>query len=117
MPWCTCRLSSTGGSCTVPPTRWFFNAFALDYDSIPTASEPAEWLEFLRQLWEDDSESITCLQGWFGYLLTLDTRRLKFTMMVGPKRSVRLCAPLDPDQEPADQEPLTTANASAEPPF
>ncbi len=31
-----------GGSCTVPPPPRFFNAFALDYDSIPTVSEPAE---------------------------------------------------------------------------
>ena len=82
-----------GGSCTVPPTPRFFNAFALDYDFIPTASEPAEWLEFLRQIGEDDNESIT------------------------PKRSVRPRTPLDPDPEPADQEPLTTANASAQPPF
>ena len=50
------------GSCTVPPTPRFFNAFALDYDFIPTASEPAEWLEFLRQIWQDDNESIACLQ-------------------------------------------------------
>ncbi len=50
-----------GGSCTVPPTPRFFNAFALDYDFIPTASEPAEWLEFLRQIWQDDNESIACL--------------------------------------------------------
>ncbi len=34
-----------------------------------------------------------------------------------PLRSVRVCTPLDPDQEPADQEPPTTADASAEPPF
>ena len=52
-----------GDSCTVPPTPRFFNAFALDYDFIPTASESAKWLEF-RQIWEDDNESITCLQGW-----------------------------------------------------
>jgi putative DNA primase/helicase len=50
------------GSCTVPPTPRFFNAFALDYDFIPTASEPAEWLEFLRQIWQDDNENIACLQ-------------------------------------------------------
>lgn len=78
-----------GGSCTVPPTPRFFNAFALDYDFIPTASEPAEWLDFLRQIWEDDQESIACLQEWFGYLLTPDTRQQKIAMMVGPKRSGR----------------------------
>lgn len=50
-----------GGSRTVPPPPRFFNAFALDYDSIPTVSGPAEWLEFLRQIWEDDNESIIML--------------------------------------------------------
>jgi len=76
---------SDGGSCTVPPPPRFFNAFVLDYDSIPTVSEPAEWLEFLRQIWEDDNESITCLQEWFGYLLTPDIRQQKITMMVGDR--------------------------------
>jgi putative DNA primase/helicase len=76
-----------GGSCTVPPLPRFFNAFALDYDSIPTVWEPAEWLEFLRQIWEDDNESITCLQEWFGYLLTPDKRQQKITMMMVGDRS------------------------------
>ena len=39
-----------------------FQRLALDYDFIPTASEPAEWLEFLRQIWQDDNENIACLQ-------------------------------------------------------
>ena len=30
-----------------------------------------------------------CLQEWFGYLLTPDTRQQKILMMVGPKRSGR----------------------------
>ena len=39
-----------------------FQRLRPDYDFIPTASEPAEWLEFLRQIWQDDNESIACLQ-------------------------------------------------------
>ena len=42
-----------------------------------------------HQIWEDDPESIDCLQEWFGYLLTADTRQQKILMMVGPKRSGR----------------------------
>lgn len=72
-----------------PPTPRFFNAFALDYDFVPNTQEPVEWLDFLRQIWEDDEESISCLQEWFGYLLTPDTRQQKILMMVGPKRSGR----------------------------
>ena len=78
-----------GGHCSVPPTPRFFNAFALDYDFDPAAPEPVEWLDFLDQVWEDDPESIDCLQEWFGYLLTADTRHQKILMMVGPKRSGR----------------------------
>ena len=74
---------------SVPPSPRFFNAFALDYDFVATASEPAEWLDFLDRVWGDDRESIDCLQEWFGYLLTPDTRQQKILMMVGPKRSGR----------------------------
>ena len=56
---------------------------------MATASEPAEWLDFLDRVWGDDRESIDCLQEWFGYLLTPDTRQQKILMMVGPKRSGR----------------------------
>lgn len=78
-----------GRPCTLAATPEFFNGFALDYDFVPGASEPAEWLAFLRQIWEDDVESIACLQEWFGYLLTTDTRQQKIAMLVGPKRSGR----------------------------
>ena len=81
--------SLDGAPWTIPPTPRFFNAFALDYDFVPAASEPAEWLDFLDQIWGPDEESIACLQEWFGYLLTPDTRQQKILMMVGPKRSGR----------------------------
>ncbi len=75
--------------CTAPPSPRFFNAFALDYDFNPAAKAPVEWLAFLKLIWGNDSESIDCLQEWFGYLLTADTRQQKILMMVGPKRSGR----------------------------
>jgi putative DNA primase/helicase len=80
---------SDGLAYSMPPTPRFFNAFALNYPFVPRAVAPAEWLDFLRQVWEDDAESIACLQEWFGYLLTADTRQQKILMMVGPKRSGR----------------------------
>jgi putative DNA primase/helicase len=72
-----------------PPTPQFFNAYSLDYDYDPRAPIPREWLAFLDQVWEGDAESVSCLQEWFGYLLTPDTRQQKILMMVGPKRSGR----------------------------
>jgi putative DNA primase/helicase len=78
-----------GKDCARPPTPRFFNAFALDYDFVPRAKEPVAWKEFLRQIWEDDGQTIDCLQEWFGYLLTPDTSQQKILMMVGPKRSGR----------------------------
>jgi len=79
----------TGVACPLPPTPRFFNAFALEYDFDPDAPAPEHWLGFLHQIWGDDVESIACLQEWFGYLLTPDTRQQKILMMVGPKRSGR----------------------------
>lgn len=78
-----------GQTRTKPPSPGFFNTFALDYDFDPDAPPPEAWLDFLRQIWRDDAESIACLQEWFGYLLTPDTRQQKILMMVGPKRSGR----------------------------
>ena len=79
----------TNAACTAAPTARFFNAFALEYDFDPSAPPPENWLGFLAQIWEDDTESIACLQEWFGYLLTPDTCQQKILMMVGPKRSGR----------------------------
>ncbi|MFO0892132.1 MAG: phage/plasmid primase, P4 family [Isosphaeraceae bacterium] len=80
---------AAGRRCTLPSTPQFFNAYALDYDFVPDAPEPGEWLRFLGELWGGDPESIDCLQEWFGYLLMPDTRQQKILMMVGPKRSGR----------------------------
>jgi putative DNA primase/helicase len=79
----------TGASCTCPPTPRFFNAYSLDYAFRAEAPPPTAWLAFLGQVWGDDLDSISCLQEWFGYLLTPDTRQQKMLMMVGPKRSGR----------------------------
>ena len=73
----------------VPTTPCFFHASALDFDFDPAALPPLAWLDFLDRVWGDDSESVACLQEWFGYLLHGDTRQQKILMMVGPKRSGR----------------------------
>jgi putative DNA primase/helicase len=71
----------------LPHTPNFFTHNALDYAFDPESSPPAQWLEFLRQLWPDDPESIATLQEMFGYCLTSDTSQQKAFLMIGPKRS------------------------------
>jgi putative DNA primase/helicase len=72
-----------------PPTPRFFSANALRYAFDPFAPEPVEWTRFLRSVFPtepDRTESVDCLQQWFGYLLTPDTRYQKILMVVGPRR-------------------------------
>lgn len=70
-----------------PSTPRFFALNALDFDFCAAAPEPAQWLQFLQQLWPDDPESIATLQEMCGYCLTADTRHQKAFLIVGPKRS------------------------------
>lgn len=67
------------------PAMFFLYASEVAYD--PDAPTPHRWLSFLDQLWPNDPEAIRCLQQWFGYCLTSDTRLQKILMIVGPKRS------------------------------
>jgi putative DNA primase/helicase len=80
---------TTGARCMSAPTPRYFNAHALDYDFDPRAAPPRAWLAMLSEIWPDDPASVACLQEWFGYLLTSDTRLQKILMMIGPPRSGR----------------------------
>jgi len=71
----------------IPPTPEFFNFSTLTFDYDPAAPVPAEWLRFLAETWPDDREAVECLQEWFGYLLTPDTRQQKMLWLIGPPRS------------------------------
>jgi len=72
---------------TIQHTPLFFGGAALEFDYDPNAPDPLNWLEFLNQLWPEDSASIGTLQEWFGYCLSMDTRQQKMLLIVGPKRS------------------------------
>lgn len=67
------------------PSLWVHHALPFDYE--PDAPEPSRWLAFMRELWDDDDESIETLQEAFGYLVSGDTRQQKIVLVVGPKRS------------------------------
>ncbi len=65
----------------------FLSPRRRDFDFNPAAPRPSAWLDFLAELWPDDSQSVGTLQEWAGYLLTPDTRQQKIMILVGPKRS------------------------------
>ncbi|MGA2583181.1 MAG: phage/plasmid primase, P4 family [Tepidisphaeraceae bacterium] len=69
------------------PTPNYLSVNAVDYDFQPDAANPIEWLKFLNSIWTDDAESVSTLQEWMGYCLTLDTRFQKILFLIGPKRS------------------------------
>jgi putative DNA primase/helicase len=72
--------------CLLPASPSFFTPTAATFSYDPSAPEPVEWLKFLATIWPNDPESVACLQEWFGYLLTPDTRQQKILFLLGPKR-------------------------------
>lgn len=65
----------------------FFNHHALPFAYEPKAAPPDRWLEFLDEVWGDDTASIEALQEAFGYVLGGDTHQQKILLVVGPKRA------------------------------
>lgn len=57
--------------------------FAYDEDALA----PVRWQQFLREVWQDDDESIDTLAEVMGYILSGRTFLQKLFMLVGPKRS------------------------------
>jgi putative DNA primase/helicase len=70
----------------LPKTPRLFSSYSLPFDYDPEAPSPADWLEFLNQLWGEDTESIELVQEWFGYCLTQRTEQQKALLFVGPRR-------------------------------
>ena len=73
--------------CLKPLTPQLFNSNSVKYAFDFRPAEPLKWFEFLRSVWPNDQESIDCLQEWFGYCLTQETKHHKLLMIVGVKRS------------------------------
>jgi P4 family phage/plasmid primase-like protien len=72
-----------------PLTPSYFNFSATPFQYLPNSPPPAQWIAFLSALWEhsETRDNIKCLQEWFGYLLTPDTRQQKLLFILGPKRA------------------------------
>ena len=73
-------------SILLPHSLGFFTQNSLPFAYDPSASCPT-WDAFLSSVWQDDQESIECLQEMFGYILSGDTRQQKFFNIIGPRRS------------------------------
>mgnify|MGYP001563081109 CR=1 FL=1 len=70
----------------LPKTPRLFSSYSLPFDYNPEAPKPAHWVEFLNQLWGEDTESVALVQEWFGYCLTQRTEQQKALLFVGPRR-------------------------------
>lgn len=68
-------------------TPQLFNRVSVPFDYDIDAGEPSRWLEFLRELWPDDPDSIAALQEFFGYVLSGRTDLQKIMLLIGPTRS------------------------------
>jgi putative DNA primase/helicase len=71
----------------VPASPRLFSTTALDYPLDINAPHPERWHAFLKQIWDNDQQSIGTLQEYMGYLLTPDTRLQKMLLVIGPARS------------------------------
>jgi putative DNA primase/helicase len=70
-----------------PPSSSYFNLSASEVIFDPGAPEPAQWLNFLKELFGDDQEQIDLLQDEFGYAISPETSQQKILLVIGPKRS------------------------------
>ncbi|MCB0720377.1 MAG: DUF3854 domain-containing protein, partial [Bacteroidetes bacterium] len=69
-----------------PHTARYFTPWAMDYPFDSNAG-CEEWLTFLDDVFDADTERIDLLQRWFGLLLTSDTSFQKLLLMIGPPRA------------------------------
>jgi putative DNA primase/helicase len=65
----------------------FFNRVSVPFDYAPDAPPPVRWLQFLRELWPDDPDSIAALQEFVGYVLSGRTDLHKIALLIGPTRA------------------------------
>lgn len=73
-------------SLLIPHSLGFFTQNSLPFAYDQSAQCP-RWMAFLNSVWENDPESIDCLQEIFGYIISGDTRQQKFFNVIGPRRS------------------------------
>jgi putative DNA primase/helicase len=68
-------------------TPALFNLVHVPFEYDPHALDPTTWLDFLASVWDDDEDSITLLQQYFGYVLSGRLEQQKLLALIGPSRS------------------------------
>ncbi|WP_445168765.1 DNA primase family protein [Mycolicibacterium sp. Dal123E01] len=67
---------------------WFsLSRIEAEYDHAADPYADCAWLRMLRDQWVDDPGAITCLQQWFGYVLSGRTDLQKWMLVIGPSGS------------------------------
>ncbi len=76
------------GRVTRSTPLWFSLArIEAEYDHRADPYTEGDWLRMLRDQWGDDPSAITCLQQWFGYVLSGRTDLQKWMLIIGPSGS------------------------------
>ena len=70
-----------------PPDPALFTPHGVAFDYDPNAPTPAEWLNFLNQIFAGEQDQIDALQEMFGYCVSGDVSHEKAFGLFGPKRS------------------------------
>ena len=84
---CANELLQVEGRRRLDLTPAFFNTVAVPFDYDPEAPEPKRWLQFLADLWPEDTDAVAALQEWFGYVLSGRSDLQKILLLIGPLRS------------------------------
>ncbi|EID10876.1 hypothetical protein MXEN_17033 [Mycobacterium xenopi RIVM700367] len=77
----------TGALAQNTPLWFSLSRIEADYDHRADPYADTEWLRMLRTQWPDDPGAITCLQQWFGYVLSGRTDLQKWMLIIGPSGS------------------------------
>jgi putative DNA primase/helicase len=83
---CANGLLHVGSRTLLPHDPRFFNQTAVPFAYEPDALDPTRWLDFLDDLWDEDSDSIAALQEFFGYVISGRLDLHKILLLVCPTR-------------------------------
>jgi putative DNA primase/helicase len=83
---CTNGLLSVTTRKLTRHTPAYFNVVSVPFDYEPDATAP-QWEDFLGELWPEDSDSVSALQEFAGYLLSGETNLHKIMLVIGPTRA------------------------------
>ena len=69
-----------------PHTPLYFSTVSVPFDYDPAAPEPRHFLDFLNELWPQETEPAEALAEWWGYVISGRTNLQKMSFTIGPTR-------------------------------